>query len=122
MLLPAAVAVVVGFADMKAIDMGVVTATVEFSGKRQTVGRTVLKHKRVPLRFSTLMYHLNKLLAAYDDPLDIVRVAQDLATRCKTPEQPQPEQRKKRIVRIQTSAANTGVESRFSTHTTSGCW
>lgn len=70
-------------AGVKSIDMGRVVATIESSGKRQTVGTTILKLRPVPVKPSDLEYHLNTLMATYSDPMDIVRVAQDLASRCK---------------------------------------
>ncbi|KAL8433299.1 hypothetical protein ACSSS7_003983 [Eimeria intestinalis] len=73
-----------GCKGIKRIDVGKVRATVEHSGKRQAVGTTILRQKPVPIKGSTLEYHLNMLLATYDDPFDIIRVAQDLATRCQT--------------------------------------
>ncbi|OEH76749.1 formin related protein [Cyclospora cayetanensis] len=68
--------------DLKKIDMGRVKATVEASGKRQNAGNTILKHRNVSLRRSELEHHLNILLSTYVDPLDLIRTAQDLATRC----------------------------------------
>ncbi|KAL8269561.1 hypothetical protein Esti_006527 [Eimeria stiedai] len=64
------------------IDVGEVRATVEHSGKRQAVGATILRQKPVSIKGSALEYHLNMLLATYEDPFDLIRVAQDLATRC----------------------------------------
>ena len=86
------------FAEVKTIDMGQVAATVELSGKRQTAGRTILKQKKVSVKSSALPYLLNKLLAEYTDPLDILRVAQDLASRCNAPTK-QEAPKKRRIVR-----------------------
>ncbi|CDJ68962.1 hypothetical protein, conserved [Eimeria necatrix] len=63
--------------------MGRVVATIESSGKRQTAGTTILKLRPVPVKPSDLEYHLSMLMAAYSDPIDIVRVAQDLASRCR---------------------------------------
>lgn len=70
-------------ADVKVIDMGKVRATVESTGKRQASGVTLLKQKSLPVKSSTLEYHLNMLLSTYDDPYDLIRVAEDLADRCR---------------------------------------
>ncbi|KAL8444496.1 hypothetical protein Emed_006193 [Eimeria media] len=71
-----------GCRGIKRIDVGKVRATVEHSGKRQAIGSTILRQKPVPVKGSALEYHLNMLLSTYDDPFDLIRVAQDLASRC----------------------------------------
>ncbi|KAL8426428.1 hypothetical protein Efla_005482 [Eimeria flavescens] len=69
-------------AGMGTLDVGKVRATVGASGKRQVVGSSILKMKPVSVKGSALDFHLNMLLETYDDPFDIIRVAEDLATRC----------------------------------------
>ncbi|KAL8450187.1 hypothetical protein Emag_003341 [Eimeria magna] len=96
---------------LKRIDVGKVRATVEHSGKRQAVGSTILRQKPVSIKGSALEYHLNMLLATYDDPFDLIRVAQDLATRCQAGERLSGS---RSFLEQDASAEGSGKKRRFS--------
>lgn len=70
-------------AGLRSIDFGIVQATVEASGKRHVAGSTILKQKRLFTGRSYLETHLTMLLSSYNDPFDLIRVAEDLAERCR---------------------------------------